>query len=66
VRFDDAIISKESGGETHDDAWDFFSEDTVNNNLVSVQLISEDDLTGETAINSPVITPVPDEAEAPF
>jgi len=38
-----------------DDCWDFFSEDTVNSNIVLVRLIGEDDLTGDTTINSSVV-----------
>jgi len=67
VRFDDAIISKETGGETHiNNSWDFFSKDTVNANLVPVRLTSEevDNLDGETTVNSPIVTPLVNDVEA--
>ncbi len=66
MRFNDVIISKETGGKTHNnDSWDFFSEDTFNVNLVPVRLTSEevDNLDGDTAVNSPVVTPLVDDVE---
>jgi len=61
VRLND-IVSNETRLST-DNSWDFISEDTVNSNIVLVRLIGEDNLTGDTAINSSVITLVLNETE---
>jgi len=60
VRFDDTILSKEIGAGT-DESWDFFSEDTVNSNIVLVRLTGEDDLIA--TVNSPIIILVLDETK---
>jgi len=52
VRFNDTILSKETRASTNE-SWNFFSEDTVNSNIVLVRLIGEDNLI--TTINSPMI-----------
>jgi len=61
VRFDD-IVSNETRAST-DNSWGFFSEDIVHSNIVLVRLIGEDDLTGDTSVNSPVIILVLDETK---
>ncbi len=58
MRFNDAIINKETGGKTYNDnSQDFFSKNTINVNLILVRFINEevDNLDGNTIINNLII-----------